>query len=280
MTENILKQQKKLYSKPWDEYTWKNEKIYPVLLPIDEVLEGSTARLHTPQPPLKYNVIGTPRCGTMWVTKIVSMLLGEKSRDQRKLFHRLKQKIKPAIRIRHFHEGIIEDYKNDQQIIFIYRDIRDAIVSGYHYIGNNLNPGTMYSNIANFKKLPKEEALRKHIIMYMKYRLPVMEYWLKLKAKNLLIIKYEDLLENRGFWINEINRKTGIMASERLVKNVINETSFSAMSGGRKSGKENEKSHQRRGVSGDWQNHFNNKHVEMFRQMGGEDFLNKYNYKV
>ena len=70
----ILSKQKKIYSKKWNEYSWNGEKLYAVLLSLEEILSGSTARLHTSTKINKYNVLGTPRSGTVWMIKILSLL--------------------------------------------------------------------------------------------------------------------------------------------------------------------------------------------------------------
>ena len=168
----LEKAQRHLYSKHWDEYGWQGETLYPVLLSLEDVLQGSTARLHVPNPPFKFNVIGLPRCGTMWMVKIVSLLLNQrKEKSFRSYVQKLTRIPVKSEEVRHYHEGLIEDFNPSQKVVFIYRDIRDAIISGYFYVSNELHCGTMNSTSDNLRHLSKEEGLENHIIMYMKYRI-------------------------------------------------------------------------------------------------------------
>jgi hypothetical protein len=276
----IINEQKNLYSRQWGEYAWDGERLYPPLLPLGEILKGSTARLHVPTPPGNYNVLGTPRSGTKWLQKIVSSLLqSDRENRFRLLFGKLYPRLNDAYTVRHFHEAIIDDFTPRQQVIFIYRDIRDAIVSGYFYIKNNLHSGTMGSTSDNFNKLGIEEGLTQHLIMYMKYRMPVMVYWLNVEAPNLVKIRYEDLLENREDTIRLLNKKLRINAGEIAIKQTIESSSWESMSG-RKAGVENVLSHQRKGTSGDWRNHFTDNHRIIFRGMGGEELMKSLGYEV
>lgn len=273
-----LQRQTDLYSKEWDNCLWNGEKLFPVLLTQEEILNGAMVSLHVPTKPSKYNIFGTPRCGTKWLQKIIVSLL---NKPQNNLWLKVKNKllVNGSDIVNHFHEGLIEDFSQNQKVIFIYRDIRDAIVSGYFYIKNELHGGSMGSTTEVFNSLSQEEGLKRHIIMYMKYRMPVMNYWFNQNSPNLTKVKYEDLLYDREKWIRYLNKQTGINAVEKIIINTVNKTSFQKMSG-RKDGEENSKSHQRKGISGDWKNQFTNEHIEIFNQMGGEEFLVKLGYKI
>lgn len=268
--EAIRSAQEKIYSCRWDEYSWNGERLFPVLLPIERILSGSTARLHTPHPPNEFNVIGTPRSGTKWMEKILTLLM-ESDRKGR-LRRRIRRLRRKNTSVRHFHEGLIDDFSPDQKILFVYRDIRDCIVSGYHYLRNELHPGTMGCTPEAYKILPKDEGIERQLIMYMKYRMPVLTYWISIESPNLVKVRYEDMLVEREATIRRIAETLGMGVHAATLANVVEATSFSAMSG-RKQGEENQRSHQRKGIAGDWKNHFTERHIEIFRQMGGEDLL-------
>jgi hypothetical protein len=274
----VFYQQKKIYSKKWSEYGWKGEKIYPVLLPLEDILSGSTARLHTPLKPRKYNVSGTPRSGTMWMVKILFLLV---QKDNKGLLNKfIPYLTRKGQTIGHFHEGIIEDFDSDQYVIFIHRDIRDCIVSGYFYLKNNLHEGTMGCNANVFSRISKEEGIEKQLVMYMKYRMPVYDYWFRRTESNVIKVKYENLLSGLDTEIKKIEYKLPIKLNEKELKTIIKMVKFKSMSGGRVRGEENQMSHQRKGIFGDWSNHFTKKHIQIFRLMGGEEFLQSVGYEV
>lgn len=66
--------------------------------------------------------------------------------------------------------------------------------------------------------------------------------------------------------------------SEDKVKSIVEKNSFSRLSGGREKGKENVKSHFRKGVPGDWVNHFTPKHKRVFKKRFN-DVLVKLGYE-
>jgi hypothetical protein len=54
--------------------------------------------------------------------------------------------------------------------------------------------------------------------------------------------------------------------SHATLRHVLDRMSFERLSGGRKKGQENVKSHYRKGQAGDWRNHFNAAHVAAFKE--------------
>jgi hypothetical protein len=51
---------------------------------------------------------------------------------------------------------------------------------------------------------------------------------------------------------------------------IVAKSSFDRMSGGRSPGEENERSHYRKGISGDWRNHFSDAHKKEFKERFGQ----------
>jgi hypothetical protein len=68
-----------------------------------------------------------------------------------------------------------------------------------------------------------------------------------------------------------------LLPAERLL-GIVWERDFRRLSGGRKQGDEDEKSHYRRGTPGDWRNHFKPEHVTRFKEQYN-DVLLKYTYE-
>lgn len=64
----------------------------------------------------------------------------------------------------------------------------------------------------------------------------------------------------------------------REVERIVTKHSFSNMTDGRKRGQEDRTSHYRKGVPGDWKNHFNNEHVRLFKKRYN-DLLVKLGYE-
>ena len=68
------------------------------------------------------------------------------------------------------------------------------------------------------------------------------------------------------------------LPSERLM-GIILQNDFKSKSKGRKQGEENLKHHYRKGVHGDWKNHFNHGHKEYFKKLYN-DLIVKLGYEV
>ncbi len=264
--------QRELFSHQWDEVSWDGQPLYPIQLPLEEILRGSPIPLHRPYPATRLNAVGTPRCGTKWLQRILT-LLTVPQREPSFLEKVCKPILDRTRRIAHFHEGIIEDYKPSQKIVFIYRDVRDAVVSGYVYIKTGQHPGMMNCTTELHQARSQDEGLRAQLVMYMKYRMPVLNYWYHLDAPNVVKVRYEDLLRNLDGEIRRINREAQLGADEETLSRTIAQSSFRSMTGGRTQGQEDRQSHQRKGIQGDWRNWFNDDLRQTFREMGGEDFV-------
>ncbi|MDY7013813.1 MAG: sulfotransferase domain-containing protein [Cyanobacteriota bacterium] len=85
------------------------------------------------------------------------------------------------------------------------------------------------------------------------------ERWKELLA--LTVSKIQQVTFGQDF-INFSSRK---MSGEKLCT-IVYQHDFRQKSKGRKPGEENVKSHYRKGVAGDWKNHFNEQHIELFKK--------------
>lgn len=74
-----------------------------------------------------------------------------------------------------------------------------------------------------------------------------------------------------------LGKKLTHVTAERLL-GIIYEKNFRKKSGGRLAGEENVKNHYRKGVPGDWKNHFTPKHIEAFKE-NYNDLLIKLGYE-
>ena len=171
----------------------------------------------------------------------------------------------------------------------VIRDPRDLVVSGYysHLYSHTLKGSPeLREHRDQLKSVEQDEGLFKEMLFDAKF-LGHMYNW-NYKDERILELKYEDVLrdsslifkayENLGLvnqpvrgrarrWIFK-NYKTRVMSSARMNR-IIESHSFKAISK-RNVGEENVKSHFRKGISGDWKNHFNEEHKEYFKKEFGE----------
>jgi Sulfotransferase domain len=153
----------------------------------------------------------------------------------------------------------------------IIRDPRDMVISGYFYhlwthekwchekkekYGNR-----SYQEL--LKSLPQEEGITREIVR-MKGAIKNMKNW-DYTNPNFLEIKLEDLAKNEKSIFEQIFQQYGFSQEEmELAMSVVDELSFEKRAG-RERGKEDRNSHFRKGVSGDWKNHFTPDHKELFK---------------
>ena len=152
------------------------------------------------------------------------------------------------------------DLNNEAKYIYIVRDIRDVIVSGWffnlalnseetltlfkslHYYGSNIAQKwvTELANTLNFIKQINSQAM---------------------------IIKYEDLWHEPEINTGRLLDFLDVENTDELVKSCLQKTDFSKLSGGRERGTENRESFYRKGVIGDWKKHLKHEtlvEVEMY----------------
>lgn len=187
----------------------------------------------------------------------------------------------------------------------VIRDPRDIVVSGYfsHLYSHPTDKSSrIREEREKLQNLPKDEGL----LLEMEFNYDVFKamYEWNYSLENVMEIKMEDLISNPYRNFVDIFRFLGLVSESRptfkerwshllaisalrtqqvIIKEpilhlplatvpyerilgIIYENDFKKKSGGRKQGEENAKSHYRKGVAGDWQNHFNEKHVEVFKE--------------
>ena len=76
-----------------------------------------------------------------------------------------------------------------------------------------------------------------------------------------------NVLHHHGRWPTK--RPLASLPAERLL-GIVHDNRFETKTGGRKEGQESVTSHYRKGVAGDWMNHFTPDHVEAFKERYGD----------
>lgn len=185
----------------------------------------------------------------------------------------------------------------------VIRDPRDVIVSGY-FSHRYSHPTSRWFELiehrSKLEKLSKDEGLLLEMEFSRRF-LEEMYTWnyslsnvYEIKLENIVNDPYNEIIQACYFLgiVNEptfkerylyllamsLNRaleKTGNIIDFKMPKNKIPEerllrliykNQFSRKSKGRNLGEEDKKSHYRKGVSGDWKNHFNQEHISVFKE--------------
>jgi hypothetical protein len=169
------------------------------------------------------------------------------------------------------------------KVIHIIRDGRDRTVSSMHRGWRRASQG--YLHRLSTKELARGKALREG-------REPMgafTEEWLRQAARNwrLLVgsavedgpallgpnyteVRYEDLLVRPNEEVKRLLGFLGVDTDERLVESCVSQASFEKLSRGRERGQEDPSSFYRKGVAGDWKNHFSEEDRRVFKEEAGE----------
>jgi lipopolysaccharide transport system ATP-binding protein len=155
----------------------------------------------------------------------------------------------------------------------VIRDLRDTLVSLYFSYKFSHRRDHLPDALLYFCELLQTVDAETGLRATMEQWLPttaveIQRSWLEAGER---LIRYEDLLE-RDVEILEpllIDQCELPIAPERL-RAAIERTRFDRLTGGRGRGQEDVTSHQRKGIAGDWRNHFSDKLKSEFKERWGD----------
>ena len=164
------------------------------------------------------------------------------------------------------------------KIIYVLRDPRDVSVSLYHHLRKT---GLFkFVNEATFDDFHKQYMRNSDVVFYGLWEKHV-ESWLSKRDEfNMLVIRYEDMIENSPREIEKVAKFVGLNLTSSRIAEIAELTSFASVTKKGdffkdESGVTN--SVLRKGVVGDWRNHFqDNEEVEKMKKIV-EKLRAKYN---
>lgn len=159
--------------------------------------------------------------------------------------------------------------------VVLFRDLRDVAVSYFFYVKNT----PWHPEYKQYKKIEKTaDGLR----LFAKNLLPAYKEWIlswsRVNDKRCLIIKYEDLKTDTTKHFTQILHHYGINLSAGEISAVVEKNSFKNLAEGRKEGTSDSSSFFRKGISGDWKNHFDKELISIYKEEIGE-LLIEFNYE-
>jgi hypothetical protein len=242
----------------------------------------------------KHNVIfvaGTPKSGTTWVENMLDCFPGYSKLLIPEAFFSLgpENKNLPSdtfSRMRHmlviskmhlYWTKYNTDLLKDSGVPYIvqYRDFRDMYVSNYFYI--KMTPwNSFYPTVM---KMTLEDYIHYRIETHLPNYCALVDSWCDHRDANLsIVIRYEDLIADTLKCMKKIQKLYELPATDEEIAHIVEKNSFASVSQGRKRGVENKKSHFRKGVAGDWKNHYTAKHKGAIKQIAG-DWLIRHGYE-
>lgn len=166
----------------------------------------------------------------------------------------------------------------ESRAVHLFRDPRDMVVSGY-FSHRNSHPievdGVVWTELIrhriNLLKMEKDAGMAAEV-EFSGYFLDHMLSW-NYDAPNTLAVRMEDLVSDPvEQWrrVLEHWQMLELLPDGHLDELLRTYTFDQLAGGGRKVGEEDETSHYRKGIPGDWRNHLTDDHLTLFRKCYGD----------
>jgi lipopolysaccharide transport system ATP-binding protein len=151
----------------------------------------------------------------------------------------------------------------------VIRDLRDTLVSAYFSVkvSHTIQAEWMSEWRAGLNGTSEERGLMYMLDTWLPCVAEVQRSWLH-SGEDLL--KYERLLENDLEILERVLlRHCRLPVAPERFREVVLANRFEARTGGRRRGTEDVASHERKGIAGDWKNHFTDKVAKAFKNRYG-----------
>ena len=157
----------------------------------------------------------------------------------------------------------------------LYRDLRDVAVSDYFH----LHRSKWHPEYPLYSRLSVTDGLKALAHRKMKAYADWVRSWHDNRAPEAsLVLKYEQLLADPVGEMTRVAELFELDSSHETVGAIVAANSFQSLSGGRSEGQEDSGSLFRKGVIGDWENHFTPELKELYKERIG-DFLVEFGYE-
>ena len=176
----------------------------------------------------------------------------------------------------------------EAKVVHIVRDGRDVAVSSVHHQWNNATDQGGRRKLSR-EKVAKREAYREdpdtfgasgESIFTGEHVAEIARSWsasvsramadAALLGDNYYQVRYEDLLAEPVGEARRLLQFLGADSGEEVARECVEAASFEQLSGGRNKGEEDSSSFYRKGVAGDWKNHFTKEDKRVFKEEAGE----------
>ncbi|QYK47655.1 MAG: sulfotransferase domain-containing protein [Phycisphaeraceae bacterium] len=235
-------------------------------------------------------VAGLPKSGTTWLEKMISSYPG---------FHEL---LIPEVAAHELATGGSHDYElpdnmferfKDMLVLtkmhvhgsphnadvlrragvryaILFRDLRDVAVSNYFYVRNT----PWHGDHPHYAGKSVEDGL----LVFAERTLAPYAHWVRSWNKNRdpnasVILRYEQMLADPRSSVRQVADLFDLPRDEQTIQSLVDRFSFKNMSGGRDRGEQSATQFVRKGVAGDWVNHFTPRVRDAFKQRAGDFFI-------
>jgi lipopolysaccharide transport system ATP-binding protein len=211
------------------------------------------------------------KAGSQWIHKILSRCAGERlvppgpHREARPL---LPGRIYPTCYLDHAQFQALRLPEPSCRFVVI-RDLRDTLVSLYfsvklsHVATADVEPSRAVLTRSSF-----EDGMRYLLEQILPVCAEIQRSWIEAGED---VVRYEDLLE-RDVEVLEplLTRRCPLGVPPERVREAILSCRFERLTGGRARGEEDVRSHERKGIAGDWRTYFTDRLTREFKARFGD----------
>jgi hypothetical protein len=151
----------------------------------------------------------------------------------------------------------------DARVVSTSRDGRDCFVSLWFHLYPGRDPLAAENRADFVGRIPGHAATWRDTLA--KFRADAAEH-----PGRHFAIRYESLLDDAQGEMTRLFEWFGCDAAEATVAEVVARNAFSVASGGRKPGEADPQSFLRKGIAGDWKNHFDDECNRLYCEVAGE----------
>jgi hypothetical protein len=154
--------------------------------------------------------------------------------------------------------------------LVMYRDLRDVAVSHVFYVQRT----PWHPEHPDYKGLSIEEGLRHFGKTLLREFVEWIQLWRANRDPgNSLVVRYEDLLVDTIATFRDVARLFDLPDDPDTIETIVEAHRFENLSGGRRRGEDGDDSFFRKGVSGDWENHFTPDLKNLYKEKAGQALI-------
>lgn len=169
--------------------------------------------------------------------------------------------------------GLLRDAGLPYTVLF--RDLRDVAVSNFFYVRNT----PWHPEHPFYAGLSVGEGLARFADRTLGAYADWVRSWHERRdPQRSLVLRYEEMLTDPRACLERVAAVYQLPRDPATIDRIVEATSFRSMSGGRSSGQDNSAEFVRKGVAGDWKNHFDERLRDVYKEkIGG--FLIEFGYE-
>ena len=201
------------------------------------------------------------KAGSQWINRILHALTYDRLVHPEGLNEQFRTrpiqpgKVYPTVYVTREEYEHVRVPRNSRRFVVI-RDLRDTLVSAYFSV-KNTHP-LMSDWIVTQRDAMKHKSVEEGLLFMLDVMMPraaqIQWSWV---AAGERLIKYEELLERDEEILERLLLgHCRLPVSRARFREVIRANRFVSQTGGRRPGDEDQTSHERKGIAGDWRNHY------------------------